>query len=87
MAEAITDFTPAQLQDIVDRVAGANERVVLTREGRQVAAVVPIEDLEALRAMESREDAADNEACDRAEETFRAGETIPWAEAKRRLSV
>lgn len=37
-----------RLADILDRVAFGKERLVLTRRGRRVAAVVPIEDVEAL---------------------------------------
>jgi prevent-host-death family protein len=36
------------LGDVLDRVAFGKERVLLTRRGRQVAAVVPVEELEAL---------------------------------------
>ena len=40
----------------VNWVAFGNERVVLTRHGRRVAAVVPIEDLELLEALEDARD-------------------------------
>ena len=40
----------------VNRVAFGGERVVLTRHGRRVAAVVPIEDLELLEALEDARD-------------------------------
>ena len=42
---------------IVDAAYARSERVVLTRNGRPVAAVIPIEDLEALEDYEERLDA------------------------------
>ncbi|OLF06345.1 prevent-host-death protein [Actinophytocola xinjiangensis] len=44
------------LGEVVAKAEHAHERVVLTRHGRAVAAVVSIEDL---RALEAAEDAAD----------------------------
>ena len=43
----------------VNRVAFAKDRVVLTRHGRRVAAVVPMEDLELLEALEDARDLDD----------------------------
>ena len=40
----------------INRVAFGGERVVLTRHGRRVAAVVPIEDFELLEAIEDARD-------------------------------
>jgi len=40
----------------VNRVAFGHERVVLTRHGKRVAAVVPVEDLELLEALEDARD-------------------------------
>ena len=44
------------LSDVINRVAYSKERVVLHRHGKDVAAIVPIEDL---RILEKLEDAAD----------------------------
>ena len=43
----------------INRVAFGGERVVLTRHGRRVAAVVPIEDLELIEALEDAQDLED----------------------------
>ena len=43
----------------VNRVAFGGERVVLTRHGRRIAAVVPIEDLDLLESLEDRRDLDD----------------------------
>lgn len=38
----------------VNRVAFGKERIIVQRQGKQLAALVPIEDLEALEAFEDR---------------------------------
>jgi len=43
-----------QLAELVNRVAYGKERVVLTRHGRELAAVVPLEDLRLLERLRSR---------------------------------
>jgi len=59
------------------------ERVVIEREGREVAAVIPIEDL---RLFEELEDEIDLREALRvlADES---DETIPWEEAEKRLDA
>ena len=42
--------------DVTNRVAYGHERVVLTRRGRQLAAIIPARDLELLEALEERID-------------------------------
>jgi len=43
-----------QLAELVNRVAYGKERVVLTRHGREVAALVPLEDLKLLERLRGR---------------------------------
>jgi len=43
---------------LVNRAAFGKERVVLTRHGKPLAAVVPVEDLQLIRAAEDAEDLA-----------------------------
>jgi prevent-host-death family protein len=45
-----------QLAGILNRVSVGGERVVLHRHGQDVAAVVPVQDLELLEALEDRLD-------------------------------
>lgn len=45
--------------DAINRAAFSSERVLLRRRGRAVAAVVPIEDLRLLEALEDRIDLVD----------------------------
>ena len=68
----------------INRVAFAGERVVLTRHGRRVAAVVPIADLELLEALEDRRDLDDVRAALDA-----AGDepTVGWDEVKAQLGL
>ncbi len=46
----------ANLADVINRVAYGGERIVLQRRGKQVLAVVSMEDLELLNAIEDRAD-------------------------------
>jgi prevent-host-death family protein len=52
ISEARDDLT-----ETVNRVAYTKERVIIHRRGKDLVAVVPIEDLEALEALEDRLDA------------------------------
>ena len=48
-----------EFADAINRAAFGNERVLLRRRGRAVAAVVPITDLRLLEALENRIDLVD----------------------------
>ena len=48
------------LADILNRAAYGKERVVLTRRGKDVAAIVPIDDLNILEAIEDHMDLAES---------------------------
>ena len=71
-----------ELATIVNQVAFGGERVRLTRHGRAVAAVVPIEDVELL---EDLEDAIDVELALEALADTENRTWIPWEEVKRQL--
>lgn len=63
-----------EFSDLLNRASYARERVVITRNGRPVAALISMEDLELLRVLEDASDqAALREA--RAEDD---GERVPW---------
>ncbi len=66
--------------DVVNRAGYGKERVILTRRGKPIAAVVPIEDVEFLEELEDR---ADLEAA--REVLAEGGATIPWEAIKREL--
>ncbi|MCK6481451.1 MAG: type II toxin-antitoxin system Phd/YefM family antitoxin [Planctomycetaceae bacterium] len=66
--------------DILARAAYGKERVTVTRNGKPVAVLVPVEDAEALEAMEERIDLEDVRR--RAKER-----TIPLAQVRKRLGL
>ena len=70
--------------DLVNRSAYGKERVVLTRRGKGIVAVVPIEDLKLLEAMEDRLDIEDIEKALADPENKRA---IPWDKVKKDLGL
>jgi prevent-host-death family protein len=67
----------------VNRAAFGGERVVLTRHGKRIAAVVPIADLELL---ESLEDAVDLEEARHALAAT-GSDRVSWTELKQRLDL
>ncbi len=73
-----------KLADVINRVAYAKDRVRITRRGKQVAAVVPIEDLELLEHME---DQIDIREAKKALTEARKHGTIPWDEVKKDLGL
>ena len=84
----MSDITAAEarrnLTDIVNRVAYGKERVVLTRHGKRLCALVPIEDLslmDKLREMAGRRDVADALA-ERVD-----GDSVAWDDLKRELGI
>jgi prevent-host-death family protein len=74
----------AELSDVVDRAAKAKERTVLSRRGKGVAAVVPIEDLRLLEHLTQEEmDRQDTEEARKA--LAEGGKRIPLREFMRAL--
>lgn len=45
-----------RIADVLAHVAVRRERIVLTRHGREVGAIVPMEDVERLRALDAEDD-------------------------------
>ncbi len=45
-----------QFADLINRVAHSKERIVLTRRGKEIAAIVPLEDLKVLQATQDKHD-------------------------------
>ncbi len=73
-----------QLSTVINRAAFGKERVVLTRRGKEVAAVVPIEDVKLLEKLEDRIDLEEARAA--LVETKSKG-TIPWEKIKADLGL
>jgi len=59
MARVTVGDVRLSLSDIVSRVAFAKERVVFARRGKDVAVLVPMEDLALLEEIEERKDVED----------------------------
>ena len=71
--------------DTLNRVAYGGECIVLERNGKDVAAVIPPEDLRLfLRLLEEFEDREDVKA---AREAMREPGTVPWEEVKESLGL
>lgn len=66
--------------EALDRVAHRGERITLQRRGKDVAALVPIEDL---RAIEAIEDKIDREATRKA----RKEKSIPYERVRKELGL
>ena len=70
----------------LDRVASKRERVIVRRNGRNVAAIVPMEDLAALEELEDRRDL--KLARKALADAKKKGEKpIPWTKAKKELGL
>lgn len=73
-----------QFADLVNRAAYGHERVLVSRRGRPIAAIVPIEDIELLERIEDETDLR------LAEEALADPENavpIPWEQVKRELGL
>lgn len=79
VAEARNDFS-----EILNRASFGKERIVLTRRGKDLAALVPIEDLELLERLEDRIDLEDARA---ALAEVRESGTVSWEKLKSDLGL
>ena len=78
MADVTVSQLRADMATAVNRVAFGKERIIVQRQGKQLAALVPIEDLEALEALEDRL------WLQLAEERMaEPGEDVPWEQIRR----
>ncbi|MCA9858081.1 MAG: type II toxin-antitoxin system Phd/YefM family antitoxin [Thermomicrobiales bacterium] len=72
-------FTAAEMREnlaeILNRAAYGQERIVVTRHGKELVAVVPIADLEELERLE---DEIDRQEIERSLQSIREEGTIPW---------
>lgn len=70
-----------EFSDTLNKVAYTGERVVLRRHGKDIAAIVPIEDLEMLEAVEDRLDV------EAAKKALKEKGSIPWKKLKAELGL
>ena len=72
--------------ETVNRVAYGRERIILHRRGRDLAALIPLEDLALLEAVEDRLDVEEAEKI-LAEAKARGEGPVPWERAKKKLRL
>jgi prevent-host-death family protein len=82
----MTRLTASQLREdlasAINKVAFGGERILLQRNGKDVAALISIEDLARLRELEDRADLIDmKKALDE------PGENMPWEDVKKGLGM
>jgi prevent-host-death family protein len=70
--------------ETVNRVAYGRERVVIHRRGKDLAALIPVEDLALLEELEDRRDLKDAERAV-AEAKAKHERPIPWEKARKPL--
>ena len=71
----------SEFAEIVNRAAYGHERIVITRRGKNVAAVVPAEDMDLLEELENRMD------IEAAREALKEEGSIPWEKVKADLGL
>ncbi len=78
-----TIFTAAEMREnlaeVLNRAAYCQERIIVTRHGKALVAVVPIADLEELERLE---DEIDREDIERSLASIREEGTIPWEQVR-----
>lgn len=86
MARITTHKAKESFAEKLNRVVSKRERIIVRRNGKDVAALVPMEDLVALEELEDRRDL--EEAKKALADAKRKGEKpIPWAKAKKELGL
>lgn len=84
MDEIPTAEARRQLADLVNRVAYGKERVVLTRHGRAVAALVPMEDLSLLERVRAR---LRRRRVEQAVREAESGDVVSWESLRDELEL
>ena len=88
MTTVTTKEARDQLSELVNRAAYGKERIVLTRRGKGIAALIPLEDLLALeQMMRQLEDQSDIEAAQKALDEAKRKGTVPWEKVKEELGL
>jgi len=81
MSKVTTVNARQQFSDIVNRSAYGKERIVLTRRGKEVVALVPIEDLNLLEELEDRLD------IEAARKALKEPGSVPWEKVKKDMGL
>ena len=84
MSRITASMVREKFAETVNRVVYRGERIVLERHGKPIAAIIPVQDLELLEALEDRVDLED------ARKALRAAKgkpTIPWSRLRKQLGL
>lgn len=81
MTRVSTTQAREALSDVINRVVYQGERILLERHGKDVVAMVSVQDLELLESLEDRMD------LEEARERLKEPGTVPWKEIKKRLGL
>ena len=84
MSTVTTVKARESFSEVINRSAYGKERIVLTRRGKEIAAVVPVEDLKLLEKLEARLDLDDIEKALADPENKKS---IPWGRVKKELGL
>jgi prevent-host-death family protein len=71
-----------RLAEILNDVSGRGDRVILHRHGKDVAAVIPVDDLALLEALEDRYDVEAARAA-----LAESDERVAWSDLKKELGL
>lgn len=74
----------SELTEIVNHVAFGHDRYILTRNSKELVAIVSIDDL---KMLEEFEDKLDIETARRVDEDIKKRGTVKWKDAKRELGL
>ena len=81
MSTITTAKAKQEFAKVVRRASKNKERIVLTSNGRKMAAVVPIEDLDLIRELEDKQD------LEEARKALSDPQRIPYEQARRGLGL
>ena len=88
MTTVTTKEARDQLSELVSRAAYGKERIVLTRRGKGIAALIPLDDLQLLEQFLQRlEDESDLKAARKALAEAKREGTVPWEKVKEELGL
>ena len=77
-----TDKANTDIEEVLNRVAAGGERIVVVRNGKDIAAVIPVEDLALLEELEDR---LDVDAARKA--LAESDERIPYEQVREELGL
>lgn len=86
MVRIPTSQVRQELSEILNRVAYQGERVVLKRNGRDVAAIISLDDLKRLETIEDRIDYESGEKALKQMKSRRQ-KPVAWERVKRKLKI